>query len=148
MKKISLFVFLMLLTNLFAGCGLLSYYNNGNISSEQGMQKIEVQPTQDPDYQESPGLGETSLDKTESKSGPEVTFKTDTGTYQGQIDNNFIEIAISGVSKEKAIKVFMLSDDVKKEFDDMELSIDEVVKFQYFTNENEQSIIVKIEKIK
>jgi hypothetical protein len=61
---------------------------------------------------------------------------------------NFIEIAISGVPKEKAIKVFMLSDDIKKEFDGMELGIGEVIKIQYFNNEREQNVIVKIEKMK
>jgi hypothetical protein len=37
-----------------------------------------------------------------SKSTPDDTYKTDTGVFQGQIDNNFIEIAISGVPNEKA----------------------------------------------
>lgn len=147
MKKISLFIFLVLLINLLAGCGLVSHSNNEETSSEQGTQSVVVQPTQEPD-QASPSLDETSSDKTESKSEPEGTFKTDTGTYQGQIDSNFIEIAISGVSKENAIKVFMLSDDIKKEFDGMELSVGEDIKFQYFVNESEQNVIVKIEKMK
>lgn len=69
-----------------------------------------VQLTQDPDYQPLSSSGETSSDKTESKSTPDDTYKTDTCVCQGQIDNNFIEIAISGVPNEKAIKVFMLSD--------------------------------------
>ena len=116
--------------------------------SEQGTQNVEVQSAQDPDHQASSSLGETSSDKTESKNEPEGIFKTDTGVYQGQIDSNFIEIAISGVPKEKAIKVFMLSDDIKKEFDGMELSVGEDIKFQYFVNESEQNVIVKIEKMK
>jgi hypothetical protein len=41
----------------------------------------------------------------------------------------------------------MLSDDIKKEFDGMELSIGEVIKFQYFNNESEQNVIVKVEKM-
>ena len=148
MKKVSLFVFLMLLTNLLAGCGLLSYFNSEEILSEQGTQNVEVQSAQDPDHQASSSLGETSSDKTESKNEPEGIFKTDTGVYQGQIDSNFIEIALSGIPKEKATRVFMLSDDTKKEFDGMELSIGEVIKFQYFNNESEQNVIVKIEKMK
>lgn len=39
----------------------------------------------------------------------------------------------------------MLSDDIKKEFDGMELSIGDVIKFQYYSNENEQNVIVKAE---
>ena len=84
---------------------------------EQGTQNVEVQPTQDPDHQASSSLGETSSDKTESKNEPEGVFKTVTEFYQGQIDSNFIEIAHSGVPKEKTTRVFMLSDDTKKEFD-------------------------------
>jgi hypothetical protein len=72
---------------------------------------------QDPDHQASSSLGETSSDKTESKNEPEGVFKTVTGFYQGQIDSNFIEIAHSGVQKQKTTRVFMLSDDTKKEFD-------------------------------
>jgi major membrane immunogen (membrane-anchored lipoprotein) len=147
MRKISLFVFLMLLTNLLAGCGLLPYFNNEELSGEKGTQNVEAHPTQDPDYQASSSSGEASSDKTESGE-PDDTYKTDTGTFQGQIDNNFIEIAISGVPKEKAIKVFMLSDDIKKEFDGMELSIGAIIKFQYFNNESGQNVIVKIEKTK
>lgn len=147
MKKIRLFVFLMLLTNLLAGCGLLSYFNNEELLGEKGTQNVEVQPTQDPDHQALSSSGKTSSDKIES-SEPDDTNKTDTGAFQGQIDSNFIEIAISGVPKEKAIKVFMLSDDIKKEFDGMELSIGDVIKFQYYSNENEQNVIVKIEKLK
>ena len=41
MKKVSLFVFLMLLTNLLAGCGLLSYFNSEEILSEQGTQNVD-----------------------------------------------------------------------------------------------------------
>ena len=39
-------------------------------------------------------------------------------------------------------------DDTKKEFDGMELGIGEVIKIQYFNNEREQNVIVKIEKMK
>lgn len=38
--------------------------------------------------------------------------------------------------------------DIKKEFDGTELSIGDVIKFQYYSNENEQNVIVKIEKLK
>ena len=39
-------------------------------------------------------------------------------------------------------------DDTKKEFDGMELGIGEVIKIQYFNNEREQNVIVKIETMK
>jgi len=148
MKKICLFVFLMLLINLLSGCGLPSHLNDEEISSENGTQNADVQPTQAQDSQALPGSEEASSVKTESESAPDVAYETDTGVFQGRIDNNFIEIAVSDVQKEETIKVFMLSDEVRQEFDSMELDIGEVVKFQYYKNENEQNVIVKIEKLK
>ncbi|HAA25233.1 MAG TPA: hypothetical protein DCE11_03820 [Ruminiclostridium sp.] len=147
MKKISPIVFLILLMNLLSGCGLLSYSDNEEVLGEEEGRNTEVQLTQDPDNQTLPGPGETTSDGTESESAPEDTYKTDTGFFQGQIDNNFIEIAISGVPEEKAIRVFILSDDIREEFGGMELSIGDAVKFQYYSNESEQNVIVKIEKL-
>ena len=70
---------------------------------------------------------------------------TDSGTYQGQADSNFIEIAISGVPEENAAKVFMLSPDLKESFEELGLEGGEVILFQYYINENEQNVIMEIE---
>lgn len=136
---------MVLIISLLSGCGLRSYFNDEELLEEKETQNVEVQPTQDPDHQALSSPGKESPDKTES-SEPDDKYKTDTGTFQGQIDNNFIVIAVSGIPEEEAIKVFMLSDDIKKEFDGMELGIGEVIKFQYYSNENGQNVIVKIEK--
>jgi hypothetical protein len=147
MKKISLFVFSILLMNLLSGCGLLSHSDNEEILGEEN-QNAEEQLTQDPDHQTLPGSDETISDGTESENASDDTYKTDTGFFQGQIDNNFIEIAISGVPEEIATRVFALSDDIREEFGGMELNIGDVIKFQYYSNESEQNVIVKVEKLK
>lgn len=73
--------------------------------------------------------------------------KTDSDSYQGQADSNFIEIKISGVPDKLASKVFMLSEEVKAGFEKLNLQKDNNIRFEYFENENKQKVIVKIEKI-
>lgn len=73
--------------------------------------------------------------------------KKDTGTYVGQIDNNSIEIKISGVPEEKAAKVFRLEDKVKDNFQHFELETDDQVLFSYFENNDGQLVLTSIEKI-
>lgn len=119
MKKIKLIILWVLIINLLAGCGLFSVSQNEESSSDPTGQETELSPES----------------------------KIDTGTYQGQVDNNFIEIAVSGVPEENSMRVFMLSDEIKERFSEMNISSGQVVKLQYFINENEQSVIVEIEKI-
>lgn len=83
----------------------------------------------------------------EDGNGNKVEVKTDSGRYQGQADNNFIEIKISGVPDEKATKVFMLSEKVKEKFSELKLKTGDEVKFQYYENEHAQPVIVDITKI-
>lgn len=70
---------------------------------------------------------------------------TDSGTYQGQVDSNFIEIAISGVPEENGAKVFMLSDVLKDRFEDLGLDGGEAIRFQYYIDDNEQNVVEEIE---
>jgi len=73
--------------------------------------------------------------------------KKDTGTYVGQIDNNSIEVKISGVPEEKAAKVFRLEDKVRDNFQRFELETDDQVLFSYFENNDGQLVLTSIEKI-
>ncbi len=129
MKKIILILAIlaiMILGVLFIGQGGFFFHSNiENSQSNTENQQEDMDPSKD-----------------ESESGKDI--KTDTGIFQGQIDNYFIEIAISGVPKENATRVFMLSDEVRDEFLDMQLSTGDVIKFQYFLNEDDQNIIVEI----
>ncbi len=74
-------------------------------------------------------------------------MKTDSGSFQGQADSNFIEIKISGVPDEIGIKTFMLSDEIKEKFGQLALQLDEEIRFNYYENENQQLVIVEIEKM-
>ena len=74
-------------------------------------------------------------------------YKTDSGRFAGRADSNFIEIKISGVPEEMSYKTFMLSEELKKEFDSLNLEIDQVIKFKYIMNEHDQGVIIEITKI-
>ena len=54
-----------------------------------------------------------------AESGTELErdLKVDTGAYQGQIDSNIIEINYFGRSWKKATRAFVLSDELKGEFE-------------------------------
>jgi len=70
---------------------------------------------------------------------------TDSGAYQGRADNNFIEISISGVPEEHETKMFMLSDELKDEFEDLNLEVGAIVRFQYYVGDSGQDVIEEIE---
>ncbi len=84
---------------------------------------------------------------TATTSEPIVALQTDSGSYVGQADSNFIEITISGVPIEKASKVFMLSPEIKENFDSYALETDDQIQFDYSENEDGQFIIYGIRKI-
>jgi sporulation protein YlmC with PRC-barrel domain len=71
---------------------------------------------------------------------------TDSGTYVGEVDNNHIEIKISGVPEEISAKVFRIDEDIKNTIQN-EISADDQVKFEYYLNEDDVGVIVSIEKI-
>ena len=146
MKKIILIFALlafMIIAVLFVGQGGFFLHSNiENSPSDAEKQQEDIYPSQNEDEQISPSDALPGNSQNENES--EKDIKTDTGIFQGQIDNNFIEIAISGVPKENATRVFMLSDEVRDEFLDMQLSTGDVIKFQYFLSEEEQNIIVDI----
>lgn len=73
--------------------------------------------------------------------------KTDSGRFTGRIDNNSIEIKISGVPEEKAARAFQLSEDLKANFENLELKSGDEIKFNYIPKEDSNDLITKIEKI-
>ncbi len=77
----------------------------------------------------------------------ELDIKTDSGRFSGQIDSNFVEVKISGVPDDIDPKVFMLSNEVKDTFDNLNLSEGDTIKFNYYINDNDQKVLVKIERI-
>jgi|GEM_PF-1224871 hypothetical protein len=77
----------------------------------------------------------------------EAEILTDSGNYIGQADNNFIEIQISGVPEDIDPKVFMISDEVRAEFDALALETGDTVRFDYFIDEHERNVLITLEAI-
>ncbi len=74
--------------------------------------------------------------------------KKDSGTYVGRIDNNSIEIKISGVPEENAHRAFQLSEELKENLDSLGIHEGDAVLFAYTTNDQVRPVIIEIEKIK
>lgn len=69
------------------------------------------------------------------------------GIFEGQADSNFIEVTVESSSGGlEGIMVFMLDDEVKKEFYKIGLETGDKISFEYKTNEYNQYIIVKLKK--
>jgi len=73
--------------------------------------------------------------------------KKDSGRYVGQIDNNSIEIKISGVPDSIAAKAFRLSEEVKVKFARYALKTNDQIRFTYSLNEYGQGVITEIIKL-
>jgi hypothetical protein len=76
-----------------------------------------------------------------------VTIKV-TGYYEGQIDNNSIEMSIKQSSGEKAPLAFRFSDSSKEAFDKLGLKRGDQVEIDYVTNGYNQNVIVSLKKMK
>ena len=98
---------------------------------------------------------ETSTVNSKQSSQPKPTSaesnnrRTDSGQYIGRIDNNSIEIRISGVQgEEQAYMAFRLTENLQSRFDKGEFKENDQVKFVYdFVKSTGQNILVSIEKI-
>jgi uncharacterized protein YxeA len=147
MKKIILvFSLIALVIFIILFVGQSSFFLHSNIeddSNDAVKQQEEMQTSQNKYEYASPS--DTLSDKAESGKELERDLKVDTGDYQGQIDSNIIEITISGVPEEKATRAFMLSDELKDEFENIQLSTGETIKFRYYIDEYERNVIVEIE---
>ena len=148
MKKIILiFSLIALVIFIILLIGQSSFFLHSNIieddSNDAVKQHEEMQTSQNKYEYASPP--DTPSDKAESEKELERDLKVDTGDYQGQIDSNIIEITISGIPEEKATRAFMLSDELKDEFENIQLSIGESIKFRYYIDEYERNVIVEIE---
>lgn len=101
----------------------------------------EDQETRDPPSQEDPDPS--------TETDASYTIKTDSGSYVGQVDNNSIEIRISGVQDdEMAFRVYKISDEVRSIFESLSLNENDEVKFSYYQEEIGQPVLVEIERIK
>lgn len=74
----------------------------------------------------------------------DTTIKTDLGRYQGQKNNNCIEIKVAGIPEILANRTFVLPEHLKILFEDMDLCQDDIIEFNYIENEQGQFVILSI----
>lgn len=137
MKKFVVAVLLLLVFAVLAGCsqGTESGANHQDSGSPSSVQE----GISDPDN--------TGNEQSGIENGEADGIMTDSGRYVGQIDNNFIEIKISGVPDQLAAKSFMLAYDYNEEFQKLDLQTGEVIKFRYTLNEHGQPVIFEITRL-
>jgi ABC-type oligopeptide transport system substrate-binding subunit len=123
-RFLSIFVILILTCSLLVACGASD--ENNKQSEEQNRQSEEI--SDDPNT-------------------PPVLEEKHSGIYQGQIDNNSIEIKVTNGAGETLPQAFQLSEEIKEDFDSYKLEIDDKISFTYDTPEIGNPIITKIEKV-
>lgn len=69
-----------------------------------------------------------------------------TGIYQGQAEINYIEIKIDGLPEETASMIFMLTGDIKNNFQIMNLKTGNEVWLAYYENESGQMVLTRFAK--
>lgn len=74
-------------------------------------------------------------------------LKTDSGRYTGQIDNNSIEIKISGTPDKVDARAFQLGAEIKEKFAALDLKTNEDIKFKYYVDQYGRSVITEIEPL-
>jgi len=74
-------------------------------------------------------------------------IKIDTGRFNGLSDANFFEVKISGVPDSIPPKMFMLTDDVREKFQNLNLQQDDEIKLYYYEATGGQLVVTDIEKI-
>lgn len=143
-KIIFIFVLLVSLA-LFTSCSQNSEEIEGN--PEESIEKDEpVGEAEEPQESESKNDEETPNGDEPVSSEVQENIMTDSGTYVGQVDNNHIEIMISGVPEEIGSKVFRLDIEIRDSIEE-NISPEDQVLFEYYINEDDVGVITHIEKI-
>jgi uncharacterized alpha/beta hydrolase family protein len=91
-----------------------------------------------------PGSSEDKIvDQADHKdsTGEEDELLTASGTFNGRIDNNFIEIEL----KDGTVRSFQLSEDLRTSFDDYGFDIGDSLRFSYREREGQNPLIERIE---
>lgn len=97
--------------------------------------------------QEDENAPENNDSVTEDEEGVTEDIKIDTGKFNGLADVNFFEVKISGVPDSIPPKMFMLTDDVREKFENLNPQQDDEVKVHYYETSDGQLIVTDIEKI-
>lgn len=79
---------------------------------------------------------------------PAPAPRRDTGKYVGQIDNNSIEIKVSGVPEKISARAFKIGDGIRDKFAALELKDGEEIGFAYMEKPNQQPVLLDIYRLK
>jgi uncharacterized membrane protein YdfJ with MMPL/SSD domain len=134
MKKTAIIIALLVLLLTVAGCAAMPQASG---SATQ---------TAAPVASESAAQASASPSAQESAVQSEPAVVSAEGIYQGQADNNFIEIRIAGEPDETAYKVFMLTGEIKDNFEALGLDTGDNVSLSYYENENGQLVLTELAK--
>lgn len=133
MKKIALTLMLVVLVAALVACAQPNDAGQEQQDNSGPTQNVDDQNAQTPDE-----------NNQEEEPAPEL--QSASGSYNGQVDNNFIEIKVDGVTENDGAQVFMLSEELKGSFESLNLQSGDQVSFTYFANENGQNLLVTLEK--
>ncbi len=147
-KIILVFVLLVSLA-LFTSCsqneGEVEDEPEESIETEEPVGEVEEPQESESDDDEDISNGDEPV-SSETEEFSEEDIMIDSGTYVGRIDNNHIEIKISGVPEEISAKAFKLDAEIRDDIEE-HISPEDQVKFEYYLNEDDVGVIIKIEKI-
>ncbi len=127
LRTLSAILVLLLLSALSMGCDFFK------------KEPKTTPPTQTPSENQNVENTQNTEDKDKVQTG------TGTGIYQGQIDNNSVEIEVRE-GAEKIPTAFQLSGEVKEKFAEYDLKTGDNVSFSYETPEVGQPILTEISK--
>lgn len=133
-KIFVILISICLFASLLIGCSNRSVDNNNPVAEDV---TNEDNKNNEQDNSEDDGK-EMYKDKYE--------VKWDCGRYIGQIDNNTIEIKIIGKPDSFDPEAFRLEEEFKKDFSKYNLIENDEIKFKYYMNEDEQKVIIHMEK--
>lgn len=148
MKK--LFIILILTLMVLTACAKDNILEPVTEQTEQLSKPTEVEITETPiPVQKEQPIENKPDEETKESTNNETTeeVRIDTGKFSGMIDANFFEVQISGVPESIAARVFMLTDESREKFDELELEPDDELKIHYYVNDQEQMVVVDIEKM-
>jgi len=92
------------------------------------------------------GTGNAENGAAENGAPDNSELMIDSGSYAG-IDGDTFFVKISGVPEEVGTKEFHLSAELRDNFEQYALAVDDPIKFTYTINENGEAVIIAISKI-
>lgn len=150
-NRVFLFLVLFVVACAFIGCGSPQVQPEDPNQKDPAVLDQENRSGEEGDQVDTDGNKPDSAEdnKTETETDAKVENKVVTGEYVGLIDNNSIEIEISEASGETSASAFALGEEIKDNFEErFELESGDKVRIKYIPRENQQPLIIEIEKIK